>query len=154
MTRNCKKNRQKLPEIRHSAKQTVLLLFLGAWTLLQGGDLLRLEQSLDAMGSVYTVVAYGEDRAKMIAAVDQAFEEVRRLDRMLSNYRRDSELSRLNRDAASGPVHVSDSAHRAMEILTKDGIESAFISAGFRFRPVLLADVSAWDFDRQPWAAY
>ncbi|MDX1981422.1 MAG: FAD:protein FMN transferase [Bryobacteraceae bacterium] len=90
-------------------------MFLGAWTLLQGGDLLRLEQSLDAMGSVYTVVAYGEDRAKMIAAVDQAFEEVRRLDRMLSNYRRDSELSRLNRDAASGPVHVSEELFQLLD---------------------------------------
>lgn len=86
----------------------VLLLILGATAAhLAAGDLLRLEQSLDAMGSVYTVVAYGEDRGGMIAAVDQAFEEVRRIDRMLSNYRADSEFSRLNREAGRQPVAVS-----------------------------------------------
>ncbi|HUQ95242.1 MAG TPA: FAD:protein FMN transferase [Bryobacteraceae bacterium] len=87
----------------------MLLLFVGASAAhLLAGDLLRLEQSLDAMGSVYTVVAYGEDRGKLLAAVDEAFDEVRRLDRMLSNYRADSELSRVNREAGQGPVKVSE----------------------------------------------
>lgn len=68
----------------------------------------RLERSLDAMGSTYTIVAYGENRGRMEAAFELAFEEVRRLDRMLSNYRPDSELSQVNRWAADGPVPVSD----------------------------------------------
>lgn len=93
----------------------MLILFLGVWTSLQAGELLRLEQTLDAMGSVYTMVVYGEDRAKMLGAVDQAFEEVRRIDRMLSNYRRDSELSRVNREAASGPVPVSQELFQLLE---------------------------------------
>ena len=44
------------------------------------------------------------------AAVEQAFEEVRRLDRMLSNYRPDSEWSEVNRFAAQRPVagHAGD----------------------------------------------
>lgn len=89
--------------------RVVLLLILGATAAhLAAAELLRLEQSLDAMGSVYTVVAYGEDRGRMIAAVDQAFEEVRRIDRMMSNYRADSELSRLNKEAGRGPVTVSE----------------------------------------------
>ncbi|MBI4903859.1 MAG: FAD:protein FMN transferase [Acidobacteria bacterium] len=77
--------------------------------------MLRLEQSLDAMGSVYTIVAYGEDRGKLMAAVDQAFEEVRRLDRMLSNYKKDSELSRVNAGAANAPVQVSEELFRLLE---------------------------------------
>lgn len=93
----------------------MLILFLGVATSLPAAELFRLEQSLDAMGSVYTVVSYGEDRAKMIAAVDQAFEEVRRLDRMLSNYRPDSELSRINREAASHPVTASEEMFRLLE---------------------------------------
>ena len=48
------------------------------------------------MGTTYSVVVYGTDRYKMQAAVELAFEEVRRLDQLLSNYRPDSELSRLN----------------------------------------------------------
>lgn len=93
----------------------LLLIFGAAAAHLAAGDLLRLEQSLDAMGSVYTVVAYGEDRGRMIAAVDQAFEEVRRIDRMLSNYRPSSELSRLNKEAGRGPVAVSEELFGLLE---------------------------------------
>ncbi len=70
-------------------------------------DKLRLEMSADAMGSTYTVMLYGEDRARMAAAADAAFEEVHRLDRMLSNYRQESEWSQVNREAAARPVPVS-----------------------------------------------
>ncbi|HEX9188867.1 MAG TPA: FAD:protein FMN transferase, partial [Vicinamibacteria bacterium] len=38
--------------------------------------------------------------------VAEALDEIGRLDRLLSHYRRDSPLSRLNREAASGPVFV------------------------------------------------
>jgi FAD:protein FMN transferase len=96
-------------------KPVVLTLIFGASTLaLYAGEVLRLEQSLDAMGSVYTIVAYGEDRSRMLGTVDEAFEEVRRLDRMLSNYRSDSELSRLNREAAKAPVKVSEELFRLL----------------------------------------
>lgn len=70
-------------------------------------ELLRLEESADAMGSTYTVALYGYDRERMEAAVEAAFDEVRRLDRMLSNYRPDSELSEVNRYAAERPVKVT-----------------------------------------------
>jgi thiamine biosynthesis lipoprotein len=69
--------------------------------------LLRLEESGDAMGATYSIVLYGYDRVKMEAAVDAAFEEVRRLDEMLSNYRADSQWSEVNRHAAEKPVKVS-----------------------------------------------
>jgi len=68
---------------------------------------LRLEDNLDSMGTTYSVVVYGTDRYKMQSAVELAFDEVRRLDQLLSNYRKDSELSRLNQDAAERPVKVS-----------------------------------------------
>jgi thiamine biosynthesis lipoprotein len=97
-------------------KQVVLLLILGvAAARLSAAESLRLEQTLDSMGSVFSVVAYGEDRAKLLAAVDSAFEEVRRIDRLLSNYRSDSELSRVNREAGKGPVQVSEELYRLLE---------------------------------------
>src|SRR5690606_37691568 len=68
---------------------------------------LRLEDSLDAMGTVYTVVLYGRDRFGLRTAVELAFEEVHRLDRLLSNYRPGSEWSQVNRQAAHEPVKVS-----------------------------------------------
>lgn len=62
-------------------------------------EVLRIEKSTVAMGTTYTIAAYGTNRAKLIAAVDNALEEATRLDQVLSNYKPDSELSRLNREA-------------------------------------------------------
>jgi len=69
--------------------------------------MLRLEKSADAMGSTYSIVVYGNDRIRMEAAADAAFDEVRRLDDLLSNYKPESEWSEVNRLAAERPVKVS-----------------------------------------------
>lgn len=69
--------------------------------------MLRLEASVDAMGSTFSVVLYGEDRNKLESASEAALEEVRRLDSLLSNYKPESEWSQVNRDAARKPVVVS-----------------------------------------------
>jgi thiamine biosynthesis lipoprotein len=68
---------------------------------------LRFEESLDAMGTTTTIVVYGQDRFKLQAAVNTAFEEMQRLDGMLSNYRAQSEWSQMNRAAAERPFQVS-----------------------------------------------
>jgi thiamine biosynthesis lipoprotein len=70
-------------------------------------ELLRLESSVDAMGSTYTMALYGTDQARLRVAAEEAAEEVQRLDHLLSNYLPTSEWSEVNRDAAKGPVHVS-----------------------------------------------
>jgi thiamine biosynthesis lipoprotein len=59
------------------------------------------------MGSTYSISVYGSDRVKMEAAIDAAFDEVRRLDDLLSNYKPDSEWSQVNRNAARQPVKAS-----------------------------------------------
>src|SRR5690349_19278780 len=59
------------------------------------------------MGTAFSVVVYGTDRYKMQSAVELGLEEVRRLDHLLSNYRPDSEWSRVNQHAADSPVKVS-----------------------------------------------
>src|SRR5260370_29052363 len=90
-------------------KQIVVVLFLSAvfGSLASSSEALRLESSVEAMGSAYSLVLYGEDRGRLEAASEEAFEEVRRLDRMLSNYRPKSEWSEVNRHAAERPVKVS-----------------------------------------------
>ncbi len=71
------------------------------------GEELRLESSVVAMGSAYSVVVYGQDRTRMEEAVDAAFAEVQRLDQILSNYKPESELSEVNREAGTHPVAVT-----------------------------------------------
>ncbi len=96
-----------MPKISSKLKQFVVVLFLSGTLAADQPELLRLEENADAMGATYSVVIYGYDRVKMEAAADAAFEEVRRLDEMLSNYRADSEWSEVNRHAAEKPVKVS-----------------------------------------------
>ena len=69
--------------------------------------LLRLERSLDTMGTTYTVTLYGTDQYRLDSAIDDAFDEAKRLDDLLSNYRPESEWSRVNRGAYNAPVPVS-----------------------------------------------
>jgi FAD:protein FMN transferase len=71
------------------------------------GDVVRVEESEEAMGSTFGVVLYGDDRAALEAAADAAFDEVHRLDRLLSNYQPDSEWNELNRSASVRAVKVS-----------------------------------------------
>ena len=68
---------------------------------------LKLERSAAAMGTEYTIVAYGTDLGQMQTATAQAFDEVHRIDEMISNYIPTSELSRVNQEAAQHPVQVS-----------------------------------------------
>ena len=83
------------------------------------GNLLRLEKSDEAMGSTFSLIVYGNDRGKLETAAAAAFEEVRRLDRMLSNYDPASEWSRVNRDAGVGPVKVSPELFQLLSECTK-----------------------------------
>ena len=75
---------------------------------------LRLERTTDAMGTTFSVVAYGSDQASMNQAIGAAFEEVHRLDALLSNYQPASEWSRINREAAAHPVTVSPELFRLL----------------------------------------
>ena len=70
------------------------------------GEMLRLEASAEAMGSPYSVVLYDEDRDRMEAAAEAVFEEARRLDGLLSNYKPESAWSQVNQSAAERPVEV------------------------------------------------
>ena len=93
----------------------MLILFLLAATASFGRETLRLEKSADAMGSTYSIAVYGDDRVKLEAAVDAAFDEVRRLDDLLSNYKPESEWSEVNREAAQRPVKVSPELFRLLQ---------------------------------------
>ncbi len=98
----------------HRMARCVVALLL-AHLALADGEMLRISSSAEAMGTTFTIVAYDESRSRLQGAVDSAFEEVRRIDAVLSNYREDSEWSRINREAAQRPVAVSDEVFRLLE---------------------------------------
>jgi thiamine biosynthesis lipoprotein len=67
------------------------------------------------MGTSMQVQAIGGDEAARRAAIDEAFAAMAEVDRLMSNYRSDSELSHVNREASLGPVVVSDPLLRVIE---------------------------------------
>ena len=91
-----------------------LVVFLAGAVTPQQKEVLRLEKTGDAMGSTFTVEVYGNDRVFLEAAVDAAFDEVRRLDNLLSNYKPDSEWSQVNRQAADRPMKISPELFRLL----------------------------------------
>ena len=76
----------------------------------------RYEASHESMGTVFTVAAYGRDRTYLSEVVEQVFEEVDRLDEQMSNYKPESELSVINREAAGHPVVVEPGLFHLLEI--------------------------------------
>jgi FAD:protein FMN transferase len=90
------------------------LALIAALLLVQAAGAQRLDKNTEAMGATFSVVLYGSDEASMNQAIDAAFDEVHRLDAMLSNYRPESEWSRVNREAAAHPVAVSPELFRLL----------------------------------------
>ena len=65
-------------------------------------------QRIDLMGTSVSVELWHDDEARGLALVDQVLDEYRRIDRLMSTYRSDSEISAVNARAALEPVPVSD----------------------------------------------
>ena len=66
----------------------------------------RYDAARVSMGCLWEIEAYAREGSDAARALERALDEVDRLDRLLSHYRPDSPVSRLNREAAAGPVAV------------------------------------------------
>ena len=101
----------------HHSLFTVLLLVTCHSSLVTASDApVRYEASHESMGTIFTVAVYGRDRTFLSEVVEQVFEEVDRLDEQMSNYKPESELSVINREAASHPVIVEPGLFHLLEI--------------------------------------
>lgn len=72
----------------------------------QPEHLYRYEASRMSMACVYAIEAYGPNAAALSRIVDAAFDEVDRIDQLMSHYKADSAVSRVNREAGRRPVAV------------------------------------------------
>jgi thiamine biosynthesis lipoprotein len=59
------------------------------------------------MGTRCSVELWSEDRAKGEAAISSVFDDMRRIDRLMSTWKEDTEVSRVNREASRHPVKIS-----------------------------------------------
>lgn len=76
------------------------------------------------MGTSMQVAAFGGDAALRRNAIEEAFGALNEVDRLMSNYRSDSELSFVNAAAARGPVTVSAPLLSLLEAARRISVDS------------------------------
>jgi thiamine biosynthesis lipoprotein len=112
----------------------LLFLIMGLLPAIAMADWLREEAAI--MGTAITVELWHEDPAQGRALIEAVFTEMRRIDALMSSYKPDSELSRVNTAAANSPVTVSKELYRLIEQalyysdLTHGAFDITYASAG------------------------
>lgn len=86
---------------------TVILAFIMFVFGCTGSRLKTVQKTETIMGTDVTVTVVARSEAEGAAAIDAAMAEVRRFDRMMSLYKDDSEITRVNLAAGKHPVQVS-----------------------------------------------
>jgi thiamine biosynthesis lipoprotein len=98
-----------------------------------------LHEDADIMGTRITVELFHEDPQVAQQGIDAVLEEMRRIDRDMSPWIETSELARLNREAATHPVAVSEELFGLVRTsihyseLTHGAFDITFASVGFLY---------------------
>jgi len=108
--------RSSLFTVHHSLLIAALLVACHSSLVTASDAPVRYEASHESMGTIFTVAVYGRDRTFLAEVVEQVFEEVDRLDEQMSNYKPESELSAINREAAGHPVILEPGLFHLLEI--------------------------------------
>lgn len=91
------------------------------------------------MGTAIRVELWHEDPARGEAALDAVMEEMHRIDHAMSPFKPESELSRVNREAAKAPVPISEEMFEllarsvAFSKLSEGAFDITFASVGCMF---------------------
>lgn len=118
--------------------QSGLLLF----SALLGAPIARAEwiyREAPIMGTRCTVELWSTDRAAGDASIDAVFEEFERINRLMSTYKPDSEISAVNARAARAPVRVSqefyDLIAQSIDFskLTRGAFDITYASVGYLY---------------------
>ena len=66
------------------------------------------KKAILSMGTVFEVSVYASDKNRVEKAFNDVLKEVNRLDYLMSNYKEESELSKINKNAASEPTYCDN----------------------------------------------
>lgn len=114
-----------MPPMRNGMKLALLGLGLAGSLGCAAPPLERHEYEDAAMGTLFRIVLYAESRERADAAAQAAFEKVHELDARLSDYREESELSRLSAASGDGELHsVSEDLWRVLTLALEVAEES------------------------------
>jgi FAD:protein FMN transferase len=78
------------------------------------GTLSRFEESQPHMGTIARIVIYAPSAEAAAAATRSAFERIRELDNVLSDYKAESELTRLSHQSGGQPVEIGSDLFRVL----------------------------------------
>lgn len=109
------------------------------------------------MGTEVSVHLWSEDAEEGQRALEAVFDEAVRIDRLMSTYKDDSEISKINRQAAQGPVAVGEELFQLIQrsldisVLTRGAFDITFDSVGqhYDFRSRLRPDPDTVELERE-----
>ncbi len=114
--RNTQRNAGEQLRPAHTDRLAVTFLLFTLWAFClsalparsSGAALQLVRRAHYQMGTIFEISAYGkeEDSRRTVAAIEEAFAKIRQADEMMSNYRDDSDLTRLNQKGGTGFVPV------------------------------------------------
>jgi len=109
------------------------------------------------MGTEVSVHLWSDDPEAGRLALEEVFQEAARIDRLMSTYKDESEISKINRDAAQGEVVAGDELfgliRRSLDIsvLTRGAFDITYDSVGqhYDFRSRQRPDVATIEAERE-----
>jgi thiamine biosynthesis lipoprotein len=91
------------------------------------------------MGTRCAVELWSDDRAKGDAAITSVFDDMKRIDRLMSTWKEDTEISLVNREASKHPVKISRELFRLLQVsvqyseLTHGAFDITYASVGYLY---------------------
>ncbi|HEY6125916.1 MAG TPA: FAD:protein FMN transferase [Steroidobacteraceae bacterium] len=91
------------------------------------------------MGTRCAVELWSEDKARGEAAITSVFDDMKRIDRLMSTWKEDTEISKVNREGGKHPVKISPELFRLLQVsveyseLTHGAFDITYASVGYLY---------------------
>jgi FAD:protein FMN transferase len=98
-----------------------------------------ISETQNIMGTRCAVELWSEDREKGAAAIASVFDDMHRIDRLMSTWKEDTEISRVNREAGKHPVRISAELFGLLQTsvqyseLTHGAFDITYASVGYLY---------------------
>jgi thiamine biosynthesis lipoprotein len=96
-------------------------------------------RSESIMGTRCAVELWSDDRARGEAAIASVFDDMKRIDRLMSTWKEDTEISKVNREGSKHPVKISQELFRLLQVsveyseLTHGAFDITYASVGYLY---------------------
>jgi thiamine biosynthesis lipoprotein len=96
-------------------------------------------RSENIMGTRCAVELWSEDKAKGEAAITSVFDDMKRIDRLMSTWKEDTEISLVNREGGKHPVKISPELFKLLQVsveyseLTHGAFDITYASVGYLY---------------------